>query len=394
MSEVSTKTKINNQHEILSVTKDGIVSQREYFKKQIASQDNIGYKIVERNNLVFSTMNLWMGSVDVLTTHPIGIVSPAYTVLKLNEEIVAPEFMNYFMKSNDMLHRYIINSQQGASIVRRNLDKDALMGEQVKIPPLDVQLKIASTLNSFDNLIALFDEKIKKLKQLKRATTTRLISANIDNLDLTETSHNALPKSWAIKSCSDLCTKIFVGIATSTTHAYTKNNGIPILRNQNIRDGEISSEDLLYITREFSEENKSKKLLSGDVISARTGYPGVSAVVNKNYEGCHTFTTLISRPNQKLILPEYYSLFLNSPTGQEIIRKVQAGGAQQNLNVETLKKINLTVPPIEEQKKIVNVVGAIQKNIDYVFAKKKSFLKIKTGLAEDLLSGKVRVPVN
>src|SRR5690606_2907056 len=74
LNERSTK---NNQYQILSVTKEGIIPQSEHFKKQVASKNNTGYKIVRRNNLVFSTMNLWMGSLDVLTSYDIGIVSPA-----------------------------------------------------------------------------------------------------------------------------------------------------------------------------------------------------------------------------------------------------------------------------------------------------------------------------
>ena len=46
LKEHSEKSSVNNQHEVLSVTKEGIFSQREYFKKQIASEDNSGYKIV------------------------------------------------------------------------------------------------------------------------------------------------------------------------------------------------------------------------------------------------------------------------------------------------------------------------------------------------------------
>ena len=71
----------------MSVTKDGIFSQEDFFKKQIASKNNIGYKIIRKNNLVFSTMNLWMGSLDVLTNYDIGIVSPAYIVLSMDETL-------------------------------------------------------------------------------------------------------------------------------------------------------------------------------------------------------------------------------------------------------------------------------------------------------------------
>ena len=85
IKEINEKTIKNNQYEVLSVTKDGIFSQEDFFKKQIASKNNIGYKVIKKNNLVFSTMNLWMGSLDVLTNFDVGIVSPAYKIFQFNE---------------------------------------------------------------------------------------------------------------------------------------------------------------------------------------------------------------------------------------------------------------------------------------------------------------------
>ena len=67
IKEIDERTTCNNQFKILSVTRNGIVHQSVHFNKQIASEDNTGYKVLRKGNLAFSTMNLWMGSLDVLT---------------------------------------------------------------------------------------------------------------------------------------------------------------------------------------------------------------------------------------------------------------------------------------------------------------------------------------
>lgn len=56
------KTTVNNQHEILSSTVKGIFSQREYFSKDIASENNVGYKLIRLHDVVLSPQNLWMGN--------------------------------------------------------------------------------------------------------------------------------------------------------------------------------------------------------------------------------------------------------------------------------------------------------------------------------------------
>lgn len=141
IEESKEKSIENNQHNILSVTKEGIYLQSEYFNRQIASKDNIGYKVVRKNNLVFSTMNLWMGSIDILNKYDIGIVSPACKVFYLNEELVDISFMKYFIKSSYMMNLYSLNSEQGASIVRRNLDLKGLLSTNVRLPNIDEQKK-------------------------------------------------------------------------------------------------------------------------------------------------------------------------------------------------------------------------------------------------------------
>lgn len=82
--EIFEQHKIVNKHndnlEVLSVTKNGVVRQSDYFNKEIASEDKSKYLIVERGTLVMSGLNFWMGSLDFQSICDIGIVSPAYKV--------------------------------------------------------------------------------------------------------------------------------------------------------------------------------------------------------------------------------------------------------------------------------------------------------------------------
>lgn len=86
--EVNEKTTVNNQHEILSSTKEGIFTQKEYFAdRNVASKDNTGYKILRKNQIVLSPQNLWMGNINVNTEFEIGIVSPSYKIYETTDLI-------------------------------------------------------------------------------------------------------------------------------------------------------------------------------------------------------------------------------------------------------------------------------------------------------------------
>ena len=176
IKEIDERSTVNNQYEILSVTKNGMVFQSSHFNKQIASENNVGYKVVRRGNLAFSTMNLWMGSLDTLRICDIGIVSPAYKVFEFNQSLIVVNFAENYMKSAEMIWLYKANSEQGASIVRRNLDLQALLNSEVALPDILEQNAIAEVLSAADREIGLLRQDIEQEKQKKKALMQLLLT--------------------------------------------------------------------------------------------------------------------------------------------------------------------------------------------------------------------------
>lgn len=178
LKEHTEKTTENDQYQVLSVTKNGICSQEEYFEKQIASENNIGYKILRKHDIVFSPMNLWMGSIG-FSEYDIGIVSPAYKIFSVNENVALFSFLKHFMIINRMIYLYLINSEQGASIVRRNLDLDGLLSSKVSIPDITEQQAIADVLSAADDEINLLNKKLEALKEQKKGLMQQLLTGQI-----------------------------------------------------------------------------------------------------------------------------------------------------------------------------------------------------------------------
>ena len=129
------RTVINNQYEVLSSTVKGIFSQREYFSKDIASENNVGYKIIRLHDVVLSPQNLWMGNVNYNDNFEVGIVSPSYKVFSIAENL-DKRYIATLLKTHRALYNYMLVSEQGASIVRRNLNMEAFEQITFKIPPL------------------------------------------------------------------------------------------------------------------------------------------------------------------------------------------------------------------------------------------------------------------
>ena len=171
-------------------------------------------------------------------------------------------------------------------------------------------------------------------------------------------------EDWEQRKLKDLADKVSVGIATSSSQYFSnREQGIPFIKNQNIKGNWIDDKNLEYISKEFDKANSTKRIKEGDILTVRTGYPGLSAVVPKELDGAQTFTTLITRLKKGIAIPEFVSIFINSDAGMKQILGMEAGGAQKNVNAGILQNLSIPLPSLVEQKKISKFVIELDKTI-------------------------------
>ncbi len=201
-----------------------------------------------------------------------------------------------------------------------------------------------------------------------------------------------IPEDWDVKPIHTLADKIMVGIASAATHAY-RNRGVVMFRNQNIKPGYLDDSDVLYIDEDYEETFRNKRLRAGDLLTARTGYPGTTSIVPVKYEGAQSFTTLITRPRRNAVDSEYLCCFINSEAGQSFFDRNQTGGGQKNVNAGILKHLPVPLPPTKaEQEAIAEALGdadAWIESLEQLVAKKRH---LKQAAMQQLLTGRTRLP--
>lgn len=179
---------------------------------------------------------------------------------------------------------------------------------------------------------------------------------------------------WTEKPLRELAARIFVGIASAATHAY-RESGILLLRNLNIKEDGIDRSDLIYIDPQYEAQHARKRLKAGDVLTVRTGYAGVSAVLPEDLVNAQCFTALVTRPNAKVLDSSFLAYFLNSPIGEKAFTKSEAGGSQKNVNAGALEQLLVPIPALDEQRRIATAFQAwntaIQKSEQLIAAKKR-----------------------
>ena len=206
-----------------------------------------------------------------------------------------------------------------------------------------------------------------------------------------QTEVGVVPVEWGLVPLEAIADRIMVGIASAATHAY-RDKGVPMFRNQNIKAGRLDDSDLLFIAPEYEATYKNKRLRAGDLLTMRTGYPGVTAVVPSQYESAQSFTTLITRPDPHQVDSTYLCHYINSEHGQRFFTQSQIGGAQKNVNAGTLRRMPIPLPDIAEQRAIATAlsdVNALLGGLDRLIAKKRD---LKQAAMQQLLAGQTRLP--
>lgn len=176
LKDKTVKTTENDQYQILSCTKDGIVSQSDHFNKQIASTNNIGYKILRKGEVVLSPMNLWLGGIDI-SMFDVGIVSPAYKVYEVDYSVIGENYLRNLLRSDYMIAKYDSISQKGASVVRRNLSIKEFESLTIKIPTdFNEMNAIDKVIGIASKEITLLEAELKNLKLQKKGLMQLLLT--------------------------------------------------------------------------------------------------------------------------------------------------------------------------------------------------------------------------
>ena len=166
LEERNEKSTENNQFEVLSSTVTGIFNQREYFNKDIASANNSGYKIVRRGDIVLSPQNLWMGNINYNDCFEIGIVSPSYKVFSIRKAF-DERYVSFLLKTKKALWEYSLVSEQGASIVRRNLNYESFQEISFQIPSYNKQKEVGNVITAVNRKLLLEQKLFLSLSRQK-----------------------------------------------------------------------------------------------------------------------------------------------------------------------------------------------------------------------------------
>jgi type I restriction enzyme S subunit len=318
--------------------------------------------------------------------------------VRLDKSQVVPEFLALWCRSSWARTFLMSRAKQ---VTMTTISQPDIAPLPVPLPPKPEQKKIVEIHDAFDSAIAHTSSLIAKLKQMKAGLLHDLLTRGLDeNGELRDaiahpeqfkdSSLGQIPKDWGVFQLSEIVPCAEYGISVSLEDQ----DGIPVLRMNNLKEGEV---DLTDLKKSASPKAANLLLQTSDVLFNRTNsieHVGRTAIWRGQIEQV-SFASYLVRliPDQSKLIPEYLNIWLNLETTQLLIRCYATPGVHQvNINPTNLRKALIALPQSTfEQEAIVEKIKFHNNRIrqEEIYLKK---LKLqKQGLMHDLLTGKVRV---
>lgn len=373
--KVNTKNKTNTVNVVFSNSAvQGIVLQNEYFDKNIANKDNLAeYYIVKPFDFVYNpriSSNAKVGAMSVNKTKKTGLVSPLYTVFRLNSNLINNSFIEMMFKSK-VWHSHMRSiANYGARDDRMNIKSDDFFALSIKAPSHKEQEKISLFLSLLDERISTQNKIIEELKLLKITISKKLFSRQLRF----KNGNNENYIDWNTKKLGEVTTLVNKRNKNNEKlPVYSINNRLGFVPQSEQFEG-VDSEDRGY-------DIKLYKIIDKNIFAYNPARINVGSIgYSENLENIIISSLYVCFKTDNTVNDNFLYQYLKTDFfNREVLRNVE-GGVRDYLFYDNFARIKFGLPCIEEQKKIADYLSSIDSKIDiesqllHKFEKQKRYL--------------------
>ena len=264
-----------------------------------------------------------------------------YRIHFINESINV-KFIYYYMRSN--FKSFILKKAVSATVT--SIRKPMIEQFEIPVPPLPVQEEIVRILDHFTNLAAELQAELQARKEQYEYYRNKLLAFD-------KTGKGTQNVTWM--KMSEIA---------SFTYGYTdkalKDGDTRFIRITDIMDnGCLTSEGKMYIN--LSQASCKYLLKKGDLLMARTGATfGKTLYFNEDYNAVYASFLIKIQLNKNIISNKYYWHFSKSKYYWLQANKLASKGSQPQFNANVLSQIEVPIPPLSEQQRIVSILDKFE----------------------------------
>lgn len=272
------------------------------------------------------------------------------------------------------------------------------------------QSRIARVLDALDEAIAKTEAMIAKLKHVRSGLLHDLLTRGLDEHgqlrdpiahpeQFKASPLGRIPKEWEVGSVESLLARVASAMrsgpfGSALLKQELKDSGIPLLGIDNVHVEHFIQSYSRFVDDDKYQELKRYAVRPKDVMITIMGTVGRCCVVPDSIglalSSKHVWTISL---DQSRYSPEVACWQINfTPWVLRQFRRDEQGGVMTAIRSDTLRQLQLPVPPPDEMQAIEAALRLHNEGIRAEKAALSKMLAVKSGLMTDLLSGRVRVP--
>jgi type I restriction enzyme S subunit len=330
----------------------GIISQHDFFDKDISNEENIdGYYIVRNDDFVYNPRISTFAPVGPIKRNKLGrngVMSPLYYVFRTHD--IDPTYLEHFFTTTGW-HRFMkLNGDSGARSDRFSI-KDSVFREMpLPYPSLDEQKKIGAFFDAITDLITLHQREYDKTVNIKKAMLEKMFPKNGE--DKPEIRFAGFTDAWEQRKLGEVV-KMVGGATPSKANPAYWDGDIVWLSSQEIKDRYVSA-GTYTITEKAMRESTTKVVPAlTPLIVSRSGIlarmfpitlPTVDVAINQDIKALFF--------EKNFLDTDFFVSQLESKEKTILSDTVKTGTTVQSVNMPDFEKLIITIPSMREQLQI------------------------------------------
>ena len=331
-----------------------------------------------------------VGLTSLVQNNILNTVYSGFLIRFRDNGILNTDYKKYCFYESGFRVRLINKSTVSANT---NINQVALKALLIVVPPLPEQRKIADILSTVDEKIEVINDQIENTRQLKKGLMQRLLTRGIGHTRFKPSPLGEIPENWEVVKIEQIADVKGGKRLPKGESLIEEPTPYPYIRVSDMYMGGINLANILYVPEHIQSAISRYTISKEDLFISVAGTLGIIGMIPIELDGAN-LTENADKLTKIKCSKDFLFQVLISDIIQSAIISDKTTNAQPKLALTRIQKFKIPLPDESEQHKIADILSSVDDKIDSLIDRRKEYERLKKGLMQKLLTGKIRVKLN
>lgn len=273
------------------------------------------------------------------------------------------------------------------------LNRNLVHAETIVIPPLPEQKRIAEILSSVDESIRATEAVIAQAERVKRGLMEDLLTGGLGSAAI---ANGEVPEGWEIVTFDKIVLSMDGGVSVNSQNTPTSSGEKGVLKTSAVSNGFFNINENKVVAEPHEIKRLKEPVQSETIIFSRMNTPqlvGANAYVTEDRPDLFLPDRLWAiKPDTKKVIARWLGFWMHYQFETRMFEALGTGtsGSMKNISKQKLNSVSVCLPSRDQQQTAVEVLRAVSDQITTNRATAEQLQRLKRGMMDDLLTGKVR----